>query len=462
METGCNMINCHQVGRICVPKTDLPRIVIVGGGFAGLNLINGLKDQSVQIVLIDKNNYHQFQPLLYQVATSGIEPDNIVFPFRKLFGKNTNVVYRMADAMRVVPADNQIITSIGAIDYDYLVLAGGSVTNYFGNMGFGRFGLGLKTVTDALDLRSKLLQNLERATVTCIKEEKVALSSIVIVGGGATGVELAGALAEFRRYILPKDYPELKDIGMKVFLTEASCKLLQSMPERLSDKTFRYLTDLNVHVLLDSAVESYDGKNVVFQNGKILPTANFVWTAGVKGNIIDGLSNEVITKQGRIHVDQNNRVLGEKNIFAIGDIASMSTESYPKGHPMVAQVAIQQGKNLAGNLIKTVQKESMVPFRYRDRGALATIGKRKAVASIRKMEFGGIGAWLIWSFIHLMSIIGVRNKALVAVNWLWSYFTYDRGDRVIIREFKQDKQKNILNKSDNVRKLSSKGHPKTD
>ena len=209
METGCNMINCHQVGRICVPKTDLPRIVIVGGGFAGLNLINGLKDQSVQIVLIDKNNYHQFQPLLYQVATSGIEPDNIVFPFRKLFGKNTNVVYRMADAMRVVPADNQIITSIGAIDYDYLVLAGGSVTNYFGNMGFGRFGLGLKTVTDALDLRSKLLQNLERATVTCIKEEKVALSSIVIVGGGATGVELAVALAEFRRYILLKDYPEL-------------------------------------------------------------------------------------------------------------------------------------------------------------------------------------------------------------------------------------------------------------
>jgi NADH dehydrogenase len=317
-------------------------------------------------------------------------------------------------------------------------LAGGSATNYFGNKGFENFGQGLKTVTDALDIRSRLLQNLEKASVTCIKKEKEALSSIVIVGGGATGVELAGAIAEFKRYILPKDYPELENIEMQIFLIEATDRLLQSMPAKLSEKTCNYLAGMKVNVLLNSTVSSYDGTNVVLSNGQILHVANFIWTAGVKGKVIEGLPASAITRQHRIEVDPYSRIQSLENVFAIGDVALMNTEVYPNGHPMVAQTAIQQGKTLAANLMKMIRKESLTPFEYHDRGSLATIGKRKAVASKKKMEFGGIGAWLIWSFIHLMSIVGVRNKVLIAVNWLWNYFTYDKGDRVIIRRYKEE------------------------
>jgi NADH dehydrogenase len=412
-------------------------VVVVGGGFAGLNLVKRLKNKPVQVVLIDKNNFHQFLPLLYQVATSGIEPDNIVFPFRKLFGNYQNVLFRMAQAVRIDPDNNVLYTTIGSINYDYLVLAGGSETNFFGNAGFENFGQGLKSVVDALDIRSQLLQNLEKATVTCLKEEKKALCSIAIIGGGPAGVEMAGALAEFKRYVLPKDYPELANIEMKIFLVEAADRLLPGMPEKLSGKTLKYLTSLKVNIMLNTPVKSYDGLQLTLDNGKTLNAATFIWTAGVKGLPIEGLPSGAVNRQNRILVDAYNRVSPLPNVFAIGDLALMKTERYPHGHPMVAQTAIQQGKTLAGNLISIINKEPLAAFEYRDKGSMATIGKKKAVAQIRKLETGGLFAWLIWSFIHLISIIGVRNKLLIAINWLWSYFTFDKGDRVIIRKYKE-------------------------
>jgi NADH dehydrogenase len=445
----CNKINCFEKGHLCVPETNLPRIIIVGGGFAGLNLVKSLKNKKVQLVLLDKNNFHQFIPLLYQVATSGIEPDNIIFPFRKIFNDYNNVVYRMTEVLSINSTANILNTPVGSISYDFLVLACGSETNFYGNKGFENFGQGLKSITDALNIRSQLLKNLEKATVTCLKEEKETLSSIAIVGGGPAGVEIAGALAEFKRYVLPKDYPELQNIEVKIFLLEATNGLLQAMPGKLSEKTLKYLTDLKVNVRLNSPIKSYNGTQVTLENGEKLKAASFIWTAGVEGTNMKGLPSDIKNKQNRLIVDEFNRIHSLKNVFAIGDIAVMNSEEYPSGHPMVAQVAIQQGKALAANLMRMIHHESLVPFKYQDKGSMATIGKKKAVATIKNLEFGGFFAWLIWSFIHLISIMGVRNKILVAVNWLWSYFNYDKGDRVIIDrcrdDYKTEQQEAIIN-----------------
>ncbi|NOZ48103.1 MAG: NAD(P)/FAD-dependent oxidoreductase [Chlorobi bacterium] len=431
----CEKINCFEKGHICVPETKLPRIIIVGGGFAGLNLVKKLRNMPVQVVLIDKNNFHQFMPLLYQVATSGIEPDSIVFPFRKLFNNFKNVVFRMAEVTGIDSENKRLNTSIGYVYYDYLVLAGGSTTNYFGNDGFKNFGQGLKSVTDSLDIRSELLQNLEKAAVTCIKEEKEILSSIAIIGGGPAGVEMAGALAEFKKYVLPRDYPELKNIEMKIFLIEANNRLLQQMPTKLSDKTINYLSEMKVDVLLNTRTKMYDGTKITLDNGNTINAATFIWTAGVQGVTFSGLPTDAINKQNRIIVDSNSKVKSLANVFAIGDLAVMKTKEYPNGHPMVAQAAIQQGKTLATNLIKIIKDKPASSFKYHDKGSMATIGKKKAVAVINNMKFSGFLAWLIWSFIHLMTIIGVRNKLLIAINWLWNYFSYDKGDRVIIRKY---------------------------
>jgi NADH dehydrogenase len=433
-------MNCLDKGLICAAETELPRVVIVGGGFAGLNLIKGLKNLPVQVVLIDKNNFHQFLPLLYQVATSGIEPDNIVFPFRKLFEKYRNVIFRMAEATSVDIAKNKLNTTIGTINYDFLVIACGSDTNFFGNNSFKKFGTGLNSVTDALNIRSRILQNLEKASVTCIEKGKKKLSSVAIVGGGATGVEIAGALAEFKKYILPKDYPELRNVEMKIYLIEASDRLLQAMPEKLSGKTLSYLTRMNVEILLNTSVDSFNGEEVILENGQLLNANTFIWTAGVKGTPVKGLPSECIGGQNRILTDEFARVSTLENVFAIGDNAIIKSPDYPNGHPMVAQPAIQQGKRLAKNLMKLIKNESMVPFEYQDKGTMATIGRKKAVASIKKLKFSGFFAWLIWSFIHLISLIGFRNKIMVAINWLWSYFTYEKGNRVIIRRYEEVKK----------------------
>jgi NADH dehydrogenase len=281
---------------------------------------------------------------------------------------------------------------------------------------------------------------LEKAAVTCIEHEKRELSSVAIVGGGATGVEIAGALAEFKRYILPKDYPELNSVEMKIYLIEATGRLLQAMPEKLSEKTLHYLSRMNVDVLLNTSVNSYDGKKVVLAGEKSFSAATFIWTAGVKGDIVKGLPRESISRQNRILTDDFGRILTLNNVFAIGDNALIKTHTNPHGHPMIAQPAIQQGKLLAKNLMKLIQNESMVPFEYQDKGTMATIGRKKAVASIKKLKFGGFFAWLIWSFIHLVSLIGFRNKIMVTINWLWSYFTYEKGNRVIIRRYEEVKK----------------------
>ena len=427
--------NCFEQGRICVPATDLPRIVIVGGGFAGLNLVKKLKNKPIQVVLFDKNNYHQFIPLLYQVATSGIAPDSIVFPYRKMFRKYKNLVYRMAEVTKVNSEKNTISTSIGEISYDFLIIATGSATNYFGNKGIERFGIGLKSVTDALDIRSHLLQNLEEAVLRCIGRDKEALGSVMIVGGGPAGVEMAGALAEFKRYVLPRDYPELKQTPVRIILVEGTGRLLQWMPEKLSDKTCRYLIDMGVDIKLNTLVKNYNRELVEFANGETLRVSALIWTAGVKGELLKGFGNERISPQHRIHIDEFNRVRGLEKVFAIGDIAFMQNDEYPNGHPMVAQVAIQQGKNLAANLLCTIWHKPWRKFKYIDKGSMATIGKKKAVAYINHISVWGFPAWFLWSFVHLMAIIGVRNKILVGLNWLYSYFTYDKGDRVIIRKY---------------------------
>ncbi|HEY9114551.1 MAG TPA: NAD(P)/FAD-dependent oxidoreductase [Bacteroidales bacterium] len=436
----CNHDNCYDAfNRICIPDTNLPRVVVVGGGFAGLAFIKKLKDKPVQLILIDKGNYHQFIPLLYQVATSGIEPDSIVFPFRKLFRNYKNVLYRMAEVTEIDTKLDQVTTNIGTVNYDYLVLANGSVTNFFGNESVERQGFGLKSVTDALDIRSYLLQNLEKASITCNKEEREALSSVAIVGGGPAGVEMAGALAEFKKYVVPKDYPELEHTRMKIYLIEASGKLLQDMPQKLSEKTHAYLKSLDVNVMLNVAVDNFDNPLVKLNNGHTILSGALIWTAGIKGAVIPGLDPKLLNRQGRIKVDQFNRLEGYENVFAIGDIAHAQTKKYPKGHPMVAQVAIQQGRILADNLLSIINKQAKKEFRYIDKGSMATIGKKKAVAKINNWQFSGFFAWFLWSFVHLMSIIGVRNKVLIGINWFWSYFTYDKGNRLIIRSVTKEK-----------------------
>ena len=430
---------CRVGDEICIPDSQLPRVVIIGGGFAGISLAKKLRNKPVQVVMLDKNNFHQFQPLLYQVATSGLEPDNIVFPFRKQFIGYDNLCYRMTEVETVVPDKNILLTSIGAIEYDYLVIATGSSTNFFGLQDIQRNSLGMKTIQEALDIRSLVLQNLEKAVVSCDEKEREALTNFAIVGGGPAGVEAAGAIAEFKKYILPKDYQELDNSIMSIYLLEAGNKLLNAMSDKASARALTYLTEMGVEVLLNTAVKSYDGQFVETDSKTILQAKTMIWTAGVSGNVPKGIKKEAIVKGRRILVNDYSRVEGTNNIYAIGDIAAMISGAYPNGHPMVAQVAIQQGKQLANNLLLLLQQKKVVKFTYHDKGALATVGKRKAVADLGDFSIGGRLAWLLWSVVHLFSISGFRNKLIIALNWAWSYFTYDKGNRLIIRKYTKQK-----------------------
>lgn len=438
--------SCRTGNEICLPDSDLPRVVIVGGGFAGIALVNKLGNKPVQIVVLDKNNFHQFQPLLYQVATSGIEPDSIVFPLRKLFNGYRNVCYRMAEVQTIQSGNNTLITNIGAVEFDYLIVATGSSTNFFGLKDVEDNSTGMKTIQEALDIRSLVLQNLENAVTTCDEVYRDALTNFAIVGGGPAGVETAGAIAEFKKYILPKDYPELDASMMSIYLIEASNELLGTMSDKSSEYALLYLKKMGVQVMLDTAVQSYDGQVIKTNNRAVLKAKTLVWTAGVIGNVPNGINREAIVRGNRILVNNYSKVKGTENIYAIGDIAAMVTEEYPHGHPMVAQVAIQQGKKLAENILRLMQHKEPEKFIYRDKGSLATVGKRRAVADLGKFRFGGYIAWLLWSVVHLLSISGFRNKLLVALNWTWSYFTYDKGNRLIIRKYinKHEKTDNIL------------------
>ena len=396
--------------KICLPDTNLPRILVVGGGFAGISLIKKLKNKPFQVVVVDKNNFHQFQPLLYQVATSGIEPDSIVFPLRKLFKGYRNVFYRMAEVITIKTESNTVITNIGTINYDYLVIATGSDTNFFGLKDVQSNSVGMKTIQEALDIRSIILQNLEKAVVTCNDAERDALTNFAIIGGGPAGVETAGAMAEFKKYILPKDYPELDATMMSIYLVEAGSELLSSMSPKSTKNSFDYLKQMDVDVRLNTVVQAYDGLTIKTDQEAILQAKTVVWTAGVKGNVPLGIHQDTIGKGNRIQVDNYLKIKGYENIYALGDIALMSTDKYPNGHPMVAQVAIQQGKLLAKNIVAHHEKKKLYSFTYKDRGSLATVGKRKAVADLGNLKFGGFFAWILWSVVHLISISGFKNK----------------------------------------------------
>lgn len=427
----------YRIGNeICLPDSSLPRVVVIGGGFAGISLVKKLKNKPVQIVVLDKNNFHQFQPLLYQVATSGIEPDSIVFPLRKLFNGYKNVFFRMAMVNEIQSESNTIITDIGTVEYDHLVIATGSTTNFFGLQDVQQHSVGMKTIQEALDIRSLILQNLEKAVVTCDEAERNALTNFAIVGGGPAGVETAGAMAEFKKYILPKDYPELDSSMMSIYLIEAEDELLNAMSDKSSENALKFLNKLGVDIRLNTSVQSYDGLNIKTDKAVLLQAKTMIWTAGVKGNVPTGINKENIARGNRILVDDYCSIKGYKNIYAVGDIAAIVSDHYPSGHPMVAQVSIQQGKQLANNILLQLQGKERKKFSYKDKGSLATIGKRKAVADIGKLRFGGYIAWLLWSVVHLLSISGFRNKLLVGLNWVWSYFTYDKGNRLIIRKFR--------------------------
>ena len=416
-----------------IPDSSKPRLVIIGGGFGGIELIKKLgKDNPFQVVLFDRHNYHTFQPLLYQVATAGLEPDSIAAPLRKIFEGYQDFYFRMAEVTKIYADDNCIDTSIGRVSYDYLVIATGSKTNYYGMTEIQEKSMPMKQVPQALDIRSRILQNYENVLLKDDPIERQSLLDIVIVGGGPTGVELAGALSELRKHVLPKDLPEIDFSKMNIYLVEAIGKLLAGMSDNAAQKSLAYLKELGVNVLLNKSVKSYDGYKVTFGDGTELYAQTLIWAAGVMGNFPEGIKPESV-KGHRLVVNQYNLVDGYKNIYAIGDSAAMISEKLPKGYPMLAQVSIQQGKLLATNLINSRNKKPLQPFAYKDKGSMATIGRNKAVVDLPNFKFSGVFAWFIWMFVHLLFLIGFRNKMTTLLNWIFNYFTYDRATRLIIR-----------------------------
>jgi len=416
-----------------IPNSPKPRLVVIGGGFGGIELIKELKNSGqFQIVLLDRHNYHTFQPLLYQVATAGLEPDSIASPLRKVFKGYNDFYFRLAEVEKVHPARNCIETSIGHLTYDFLVIATGSKTNYYGMEDFETLAMPMKKVSEALDLRSKILQNYEKALLADDPKEFKSLVDIVVVGGGPTGVELAGALSELRKYVLPKDIPEIDFSQMSIHLVEAGPRLLFGMSDNAGEKALKYLKELGIKVHLNTAVKSFDGFKVKLQDGSEILSETVIWAAGVTGNSLEGLNPEVV-KGGRYSVDAYNRIKGYENIFAIGDVALMISENRPKGYPMLAQVAIQQGKLAATNLNALVKGEALKPFQYNDKGSMATVGRNRAVVDLKNVKFSGISAWFVWMFVHLLFLIGFRNKVTTFINWIWNYFTFDRATRLIIR-----------------------------
>ncbi len=410
-----------------------PRIIVIGGGFGGLEVVRNLRHLKAQVVLFDRYNHHTFQPLLYQVATSGLETSAIVFPLRKRFSHRPNFYFRLGEVTHISPEENLIQTSIGKAKYDYLVLACGAVTNYYGMKDVEKNSMALKTIEDAIQLRNTVLRNMERALLTDDPAIMNSLMDYVIVGGGPTGVELAGALSELKHNVFPRDYPELDMSHMDIHLVEAGPRLLNGMSAKASQKALEYLQRMGVKVHLNCAVKSYDGYEILFNTGEKLISRLLIWAAGIKGNPIDGLTPEAVSRGGRLQVDEFNRVKGYESIFAIGDVALMEgDEKFPKGHPQMAPPAMQQGKLLAENISRLIAKKPLKPFHYRDQGAMATVGRNKAVVDMKYFKLQGFFAWYIWMFVHLISITGFKNKIFTFFSWLWSYMSYDRSNRLII------------------------------
>jgi NADH dehydrogenase len=415
---------------------ELPRIVVIGAGFGGLSFLRKVDPSRFQTILIDRNNFHQFQPLFYQVAMSALEPDSIVFPVRKQIGKKPNSYFLYDEVERIDPEEKRVVTEQGWLSYDRLIIASGASPTFFGMKEVQANALTMKDVRGALGIRHFMLESLEKAAVARDETSRDLYTNFLIVGGGPTGVELAGALAEFKRYILPKDYPEFASSFMRIYLLEAGDRLLAGMSEKASASALKHLRNMGVDVRLNEAVEGYDGRFARTSQGAELLGRTFIWTAGVQGSFPEGISEEHVVKGNRLGVDEKLRVKGCESIYAIGDAAALCSEAYPYGHPQLAQPAMQQGAYLARSFRNEKKGNSVAPFEYKDKGVLATIGKRKAVADIGRSSFDGYLAWLIWSLVHLMQISGFRNKFMVGLNWAWSYFSYEKGDRLIIRRYR--------------------------
>ncbi|MDR0798654.1 MAG: NAD(P)/FAD-dependent oxidoreductase [Dysgonamonadaceae bacterium] len=414
-------------------RKDLKRIVIVGGGFAGLQLAKKINHRYFQTVLIDKVNYYQFQPLLYQVATAGLEPSSISYPHRKAFQKRPNFHFRTCEALRVLPSENILETSIGSIHFDYLVIATGCDTNYFGDNSLKDSTFALKSISEALLIRNRILMTFEDALNADCEATLRKILTFVVVGGGATGIETAGALADMKKTILPKDYPEIDFTKMEIHLIDASPRLLANMSEHASENATKILKNRGVIIHSNTLVTSYENNLVKMNNNEELYSCNVLWVAGVKANSLPGLPDEAYQK-GRLITDEFHRITGFENLFCLGDTALMAMPNYPQGHPMLAQPAIQMAKNLAKNLNRRVQgKPADHPFVYDDRGSLATIGRNAAVADLGKLRFSGRVAWWLWIWIHILSIVGIKNKVFVFLDWAWSYVTYDVSLRLLIK-----------------------------
>jgi NADH dehydrogenase len=408
------------------------RVVILGAGFAGLHLARRLSNSPYEVTLIDKFNFHQFQPLFYQVATARIEPSNISFPLRKIFQRKKNIHIRIATVQGVDTVLQKVRTSEGEFAYDYLIIATGCTTNFFGNKEIEQFAFPMKSTAEALALRNRILLNFEEALRDNSPEAIAQIMNIVVVGGGPTGVELAGSLAEMKAKILPKDYPDMDFSALNIFLLEGGPHTLGPMSSVAQIKSQQYLEELGVKVFTESIVEAYDGKVVRLKDGRTIPTRNLIWAAGVTGNLPLGFNADIIQRGNRLKVDRNNRVVGNPNVFAVGDIAYMETPLYPRAHPQVANVAINQAKLLGKNLLGHLKGKAWKEFEYKDPGSMATVGKRKAVVDLPKFSFQGRLAWLTWMFLHLMLILSVRNKLFIFINWAISYFTNDTTLRLIL------------------------------
>jgi len=416
------------------------KLVIIGGGFGGLRLARELSNRAgFEITLLDRFNYHQFQPLFYQVATAGLDASNISFPLRKVFHNSNNVRFYMASVKEIAHQQNKVITDIGDFEYDQLVIATGADTNFFGNELMAANAMPMKSTVEAIQLRHRMLTNFEDAAATKDPIELQRLMNVVVVGGGPTGVELSGAIADMRRFVLPKDYPELDFSKMVITLLEGSSKTLSAMSEKSSEQSQKYLEKLGVIVRTDSILTNYDGNTATLKDGSKIETALVIWAAGIKGNVLPGIDNSIIARGNRVKVNRQCLVNGFENVYAIGDVAYMDSDpTFPNGHPQVAPVAIQHADMLVNNL-KLIQMKSnndrMEEFLYNDKGAMATVGRKLAVVDVPKpkLHFGGFLAWLVWMFLHLMLILGVKNRLSVFFNWFYNYFTKDQNLRLIFK-----------------------------
>ncbi|MBA2745354.1 MAG: NAD(P)/FAD-dependent oxidoreductase [Flavisolibacter sp.] len=419
------------------------KVVIVGAGFAGLRLARKLNNKpGFEVLLIDKFNYHQFQPLFYQVATAALDASNISFPLRKAFQKSKNVRIRVEEVKRMLPEQKKIVTNTEEIEYDMLALALGADTNFFGNENMTRYAFPMKSTVEALQLRHRVIQNFEDALLAKDPHEIERLMNIVVVGGGPTGVEVSGALAEMKKYVLPKDYPELDFSVMKIYLLEGGERTLATMSEKSSSDSCRYLSKLGVDVMTKSLVKDYDGRDVLLADGKKIPAYTLIWAAGIKGNVPEGIDASLVVKGNRIRVNRQNQVESLEGVYVLGDLAYMETPLWPNGHPQVASVAIQQADVMAENLKRIERKStSFFDYEYHDKGSMATVGRNLAVVDIPKpkMHLNGFFAWMIWMGLHLFLILGVKNRIFVFINWIYNYFTYDQNLRLIFKEFYRPK-----------------------